>query len=159
MASDTSQHYILGYVWLTQAFERGYRFVPLRDGKITQLGVRLRTPGNYTVTVYKASAWTEYAMVFARKNIEQTTYNCWAYEKIEPLVIEKDANYFITVSIPANIGFNRTNKLTFPLEFKNIRIVNYIMHFNNTTNHYLEGVDESSLAVNYMEGYPDFIFE
>ncbi len=140
-------------------FEHGFKFVPLRDGKITQLGVRIYEPGIYTVTVYKASEsfWDATRTVCAKKDVEQTTYNCWGYEIIEPLDIEKGETYFITVTIPVRVKFNRSCELTFPIKSKDIQIESYVYRFI-LDDIYVDGNDLVPQC-NYLGGYPDFIFK
>ncbi len=156
--SDTT-FFDLAFVNLSLDIERGYKFMPLRDGKISQLGVRLQTPGTYTITVYQSSKWSKFSFVCVRNEIKQTTYNQWAYEKIDPFEVKKNMNYYITVVVPANFVFYRSGNLDFPLKNKDVQILSNVIAYNNGEEYYLEGTDESGSAVSYIEGYPDLIFQ
>ncbi len=107
-------------------FEYGCIIRPLKDGKITGLGLELLTAGDYTVTVWDVSAEsviTDKVVVIKKDFSEEMTY-----EQITPIAVKQGVEYLISVNANNWFDFRDThkdNRAVLPVTIGNIEILKF----------------------------------
>lgn len=107
-------------------YEYGCVIKPLKDGKITGLGLELLKAGDYTVTVWEVSSET----VITDKviTIKSDFYEEMTYEKITPISVKKGVEYMVSVNANNWFDFRDThkdNRAVLPVTIGNIEIVKF----------------------------------
>lgn len=142
----------------TGPWELGAGFSVEKTGNITQLGVRLRDPGRYRVSLWDYETHS----LLRQKIVEQTAPETFAYEDIEPLRVEPEKWFTISV----NTQVDETNRYYFwyaPEAGGNLlpktvgKVTIHESMYNSTAQSRYPG-DNSGIK-NEMYGLPDFKFK
>lgn len=114
------------------SWEYGFAFTPLKNGKVTQFGIKLPDTGDFTVTLWDLSGPTP--SILHSKSVNSLADNQDAVSDIPEVALNKGQKYGITVlsnsfyriTRPGNAQFN------FPRVIGNIRIESFQESVNNT---------------------------
>ena len=107
-------------------FEFGCVIKPLKDGKITGLGLELLKAGDYTVTVWEVgseSVIADKVITIKKDFLEEMTY-----EQITPIAVKQGVEYLISVNANNWFDFRDThkdNRAILPVTVGNIEIVKF----------------------------------
>ena len=116
----------------SDTWDYGFAFTPLSNGKITQLGLKLPTTGNFKVTLWDLSGSTP--LELTSKTIQATVKNEKALSEIGETAVTAGKKYGLTIL--ANTFFRLTkadnSKFTFPRTEGNIRIESFNESINTT---------------------------
>lgn len=131
----------------TGATEIGYEFIPTTNGKITALGLKISSAGDYVVRVYD-----DMKNIVAQKKLEITSSGSLQYAAIDHLIIQKDRKYMILVqTTKGTYAYKRD--IGFPFAVGNISITQCAERIDGTL--YL---GPATTAGNSLAGIPDFVF-
>jgi hypothetical protein len=142
------------------AYDLGYSFSTLKDGKITKLGVNMPEPGSYTVSLYDFDT----KALLRQVKVSQTGTEAAAYADIESLAIIKDKKYVVSLNTVADgvtkkyYGFEPKVKPTstiFPITSNTVVIQN--IYYNSGNIPKMPVTIYNSL--NSLFGIPDFTFQ
>ena len=114
------------------AWEYGFVFSPLKDGKITQFSVKLPATGNFTVTLWDVSTTTP--VVLGSKIVSAADINVSASDNIPEIAVKKGGKYGITVLSDAFFRITKTGgeNFAFPRTIGNINILSFNEAVNNS---------------------------
>ncbi|MBC7774650.1 MAG: hypothetical protein H7246_04365 [Phycisphaerae bacterium] len=114
------------------AWEYGFGFTPLKNGKITKFGIKLPAKGDFSVTLWDLSGPTPVVMLTKEVNSSQMHENALA--DIPEIALEEGVNYGITVRSNAFYRITKpgNGKFIFPKIIGNIRIDAFREIVNNT---------------------------
>jgi len=114
-------------------YEYGCVIKPLKDGKITGLGLELLKAGDYTVTLWDMTTKT----VITDKviTIKSDFYEEMTYQKITPISVKKGEEYLVSVNANNWFDFRDThkdNRAILPVAIGNIEIVKFGLEESDT---------------------------
>lgn len=116
-------------------WEYGFAFTPLKDGKITKLGIKLPASGNFTATLWDLSGPSPVALRTKSIDLSLQDVHANKYFNIPEIILKKDvklgitilSNSFYRISKPGNGSF------IFPRTFGNIRVESFNESVNNSS--------------------------
>ncbi len=114
-------------------FEYGCVIKPLKDGKITGLGLKLLKAGDYTVTVWEVSS--ESVITDKVVTIKKDFFEEMTYEQITPIAVKEGVEYIISVNANNWFDFRDThkdNRVFLPVTVGNIEIVKFGLEKSDT---------------------------
>jgi len=115
------------------SWEYGFTFTPLKDGKITQLGIKLPATGNFTATLWDLSGPTPAPL--RSKTVQSATPHQNAFIDIPEIAVQKGVQYGLTVLADAFYRLTKSDnsQFIFPKTVGNISIESFNESINNSS--------------------------
>lgn len=106
-------------------WEYGFVFSPVNAGKITKLGVKMPTTGQFSVTLWDLSGAAP--AILSTQTVTTAAAHSSAFVDIAPVSVSKDAALGLTVRANAfyRIQKQDATAFSFPLQVDNIRILSF----------------------------------
>lgn len=116
----------------TDTWEYGFKFSPLKTGKVGKMGIKLPVKGSFTVTLWDLSGPTP--AILKTHVVYSAEAHETAFSEISSIALEKGAHYGLTILANSFYRLTKSDNsdFAFPRTVDNIMVESFHESINNT---------------------------